>query len=318
MRWQCWRTGRAGALAASLCGLVLGIGLSLVPAVRAFAADVDIVNASRKTACAEEDNVYVQLQGPGIRWFGIRAEHPHYAQQLRRDSTAPDFTACDMSNDPRFAFQPRRVLLYRDANYQLVGHTFRSNWRPESVEWTVGQRREPGLHLVQLSRRVAQGWVEVLVVYPSDGYWRIKPLPPRGLRDSAFGSSFLFGPIEEDGRPLVRIAAIHFDPAALTFRLQFRNGGQGFVRLTEVSPQSTTLALELDPPLAPRQSFAALRSMFVTPQQADVAVASWPARPAGEPILAFGSVSASSIRFGRQFPSKHNLSAPDLVFDRFE
>lgn len=316
MTWLARRIGRAGALAAMR--MLRGVVLALVPCGVAWAAEVDIVNASRKTACAEEDNVYVQLQGDAVRWFGIRAEHPHYAQQLRRDSTAPDFTACDMSKDPSFAFKPRRVVLYRDATYLLVGHTFRNNWRPESVEWTTGQHREAGLHLVQLSRRVGRAWIEVLVVYPSDGYWRIKPLPPRGLRDSAFGSSFLVGPIEEDGRPLVRIAAIHFDPAALTFRLQFRNGGKGFVRLTEVSAQATTLALELDPPLARRQSFAALRSMFVTPQQADVAIASWPARPAGEPILEFGHVSAPSVRFGREVPSRHNLSAPDLVFDRFD
>lgn len=297
------------------------IGLLLVllsHLVAAGAAEVDIVNASRKTACAEEDNVYVQLRGEGVRWFSIRAEHPHYVQRILRDSTAPDFTACDMSNDPSFAFTPRRVVLYRDADYLLVGHTFRSNWRPESVDWSVGRRHTPGLHLVQLSRRLPQGWVEVLVVYPSDGYWRIKPLPPRGLRDSAYGSSFLFGPVEEDGRPLVRIAAIDFDPAALTFRLRFARGGEGFVRVTQASAQATVLALELAPPLARGLPFAALRSMFVTPQQADVAIASWPARPAGEPILEFGKVSAPSVRFGRQVPSRHNLSAPDLVFDRFE
>lgn len=295
---------------------VLAVLLTLL--APGWAAEVEVVNASRKTACAEEDNVYVRLQGQGVRWFGIRAEHPPYAQDIRRDSTAPDFTACDMSRDPSFAFAPRRVVLYRDADYLLVGHTLRSNWRPESVDWWVGQRRERGLHLVQLSRRVPQGWVEVLVVYPSDGYWRIKPLPPRSLRDSAFGSSFLFGPIEEDGRPLVRFTAIHFDPATLTFRLQFRSGGQGFVRVTEVSPQATALALQLDPPLARQQPFAALRSMFVTPHQADVAIASWPARPSGEPILELGTVSAPAMRFGRQVPSRHNLSAPDLVFDRFE
>ena len=253
-----------------------------------------------------------------MRWFGIRAEHPHYASEIRQDSTAPDFTACDMSNDPSYPFKPRSVLLYQDANYRLMGHTYRSNWRPESVDWWVGQRREPGLHLVQLIRRTPRGSVEVLVVYPSDGYWRVKPLPPRGLRDSAFGSSFLFGPIEEDGRPLVRFSAIHFDPATLTFRLQFRSGGQGFVRVTEISPNATVLALELDAPLPAARPFAALRSMFVTPQQADVAVASWPARPEGEPILGFGSVRAPVVRFGRHLPSRHNLSAPDLVFGEFE
>jgi hypothetical protein len=302
------------AVACAACLLLASLGC-LAPAT---AAEVDIVNASRQTACAEEDNVYVQLRGAGVRWFGIRAEHPHYARQLRRDSTAPDFTACDMSNDPSFAFRPRRVLLHQDANYRLVGHTFRSNWRPESVDWWVGLRREVGLHLVQLSRRTPSGWVEVLVVYPSDGYWRVKPLPPRGLRDSAFGSSFLFGPVEEDGRPLVRISTIHFDPATLTFRLQFRSGGQGFVRVTEASSLATALALEVDPPVVHNQPFAALRSMFVTPEQADVAIVGWPARPSGESILEFGAIRSSSVRFGRQVPSRHNLSAPDLVFDGFE
>lgn len=294
--------------------MALGLFGALVPAE---ASPVEIVNASRPTACAEEDNVYVKLQGQGVRWFGIRAEHPPYASQIRRDSTAPDFTSCDMSNDPSYPSAPRRVLLYQDANYRLVGHTFRSNWRPESVDWWVGQRRETGLHLVQLIRRTQRGPIEVLVVYPSDGYWRVKPLPPKGLRDSAFGSSFLVGPVEEDGRPLVRISAIHFDPANLTFRLQFRSGGQGFVRVTEVSASATVLALELDLPQEPAQPFAALRSMFVTPQQADVALASWPALPEGVPILGLGRVQAPSIRFGRQVPSQHNLSAPDLVFDGF-
>lgn len=286
-------------------------------AAPAHAVEVEIVNASRKTACAEEDNVYVQLQGPRIGWFTIRAEHPPYAQQLRRDSTAPDFTACDMSQDPSFSFQPHRVLLYQDATYRLVGHTFRNNWRPESVDWWVGAKREPGLHLVQLIRRVQRQWIEVLVVYPSDGYWRIKPLPPRGLRDSAYGSSFLFGPVEEDGRPLVRIAAIRFDPQTLSFGLQFRHGGQGVVRVTQANAEATELALELDAPVAQGQPFAALRSMFVNPRQADVALASWPARPAGEPILAFERARATSMRFGRQVPSSHNLSAPDLVFGSF-
>ena len=301
--------------AAALAALAVGIATLLAPA---WGTEVDIVDASRPTRCAEEDNVYVQLQGAGVRWFGIRAEHPPYAASIRRDSTAPDFSACDMSNDPRYAFRPRRVLLFQNADWRLVGHSFRHNWRPESVDWWIGARREPGLHLVQLVRRTDRGPVEVLVVYPSDGYWRVKPLPPRGRRDSAFGSSFLFGPIEEDGRPLVRIASIRFDPDTLTFRLRYRAGGEGVLRVTQASAEATVLALALEPPLPPERPFAALRSMFVTPEQADVALASWPDRPEGVPILGFGTARAAAVRFGRQAPSRHNLSAPDLVFDSFE
>ena len=59
------------------------------------------------------------------------------------------------------------------------------------------------------------------MVYPADGYWRVKPLPPPSLTDTAYGSSFLFGPIEEGTRPFVAIRSIAFEPATMTFRLVF-------------------------------------------------------------------------------------------------
>jgi hypothetical protein len=60
--------------------------------------------------------------------------------------------------------------------------------------------------------------------------------------------------------------------------------------------------------------------MFVATAQADVALARWEggARGAGQaPVMGFGSAGARSARFGRVEPSRHNLSAPDLVFDAF-
>lgn len=278
---------------------------------------VDFVNASRPTRCAEEDNVYVKVTGAGVTSFRISAEHPPYIGAIRKDSTAPDFTACDMSHDPRFRFKPRKVLLYQDDRIRLVGHRFATFWRPDVVDFHVGKRNERGLHLVQLIRRGARGNVEILVVYPADGYWRVKPLPPRALRDTAYGSSFLFGPVEEEGRPFVAIRSITFDPAALTFRLAFRNDTGGVLTVAAATPAATRLALSLDPPAAADRPFAALRSMFVTPAQADVALAAWPGEEAAAPILEFGRINAASARFGRTRPSHHNLSAPDLVFDGF-
>jgi hypothetical protein len=278
---------------------------------------VDFVNASRPTRCAEEDNVYVKVQAAGIASFRISAEHPPYIAAIRKDSTAPDFTACDFSGDPSFPFKPRKVLLYEDAAIRLVGHTFVGFWRPDVVDFHVGGRNERGLHLVQLIKRGSRGEVEILVVYPADGYWRVKPLPPKTLSDTAYGSSFLFGPVEEDTRPYVAIRSISFEPATLTFRLSFRGGASGVLRVAETTPASTKLAVSLDPPVAAGQPFAALRSMFVTPAQADVAVAAWPGEKGGAPILEFGKVNAPSARFGRIKPSRHNLSAPDLVFDEF-
>jgi hypothetical protein len=278
---------------------------------------VDFVNASRPTRCAEEDNVYVKLLATGIASFRISAEHPPYITSIGKDSTAPDFTACDMSHDPRFQFKPRKVMLYRDARISLIGHSFATFWRPDVVDFHVGKKNERGLHLVQLISRGPRGDVEILVVYPADGYWRVKPLPPGMLRDTAYGSSFLFGPVEEDTRPFVAIRSIAFEPATMTFRLSFRNGTTGVLTVTDATPVNTRLALELDPPVAVDRPFAALRSMFVTPEQADVAVAAWPGAEAAAPILEFRTINAFSARFGRIKQSHHNLSAPDLVFDEF-
>ena len=292
--------------------LLAGYGWGLAAPVA-----VDFVNASRATQCAEEDNVYVKVVGSGVASFRIRAEHPPYIAAIRKDSTAPDFTACDMSHDPRFRFKPRKVILHEDARIRLVGHTFATFWRPEMVDFHVGKKNVRGLHLVQLIKRGPRGDVEILVVYPADGYWRVKPLPPKELRDTAYGSSFLFGPIGEDTRPFVAIRSITFEPATMTFRLSFSNDTRGILTVVEATPASTRLDLDLDPPVAVDRPFAALRSMFVTPEQSDVAVAAWPGSEVAAPILEFNRTNAPSARFGRIQQSRHNLSAPDLVFEEF-
>jgi hypothetical protein len=301
-------------LVAALCFAGLGAHCA------AAAVAVNFVNASKATRCAEEDNIYVKLLGAGVTSFRLSAEHPPYIAAVRNDSTAPDFTHCDMSQDPSFHFKPRTVTLYEDAEIRLVGHGFASFWRPDVVDFRVGETIETGLHLVQLLKRGPPRDVEMLVVYPADGYWRVKPLPPPTLADSAYGSSFLFGPIEEGARPYVAIRSISFEPATLTFRLYFRNESRGVLTVTAAAPTGVTLALTLDPPLPVDRPFAALRSMFVTPAQADVAVASWPGKTSGwtsAPVLEFSQMNAPFARFGRIEQSQHNLSAPDFVFDEF-
>jgi hypothetical protein len=312
--------------AAALAGTV---GCTVIdPARRAtMPAQAEFINASQPTLCAEEDNVYVKIVGTGISAFRIVAEHPPYIASVVKDSTAPDFTNCDMSNDPVFKFEPRTVTLYEDAHTRLVGHAFPTFWRPESVDFRVGDRVERGLHLVQLVRLAVPGPepkprdVEILVLYPSDGYWRPKPLPPSTLPDSAYGSSFLFGPVEHDGRPYVALREVTFDPVRENFDLVFRDGSRGRLGITEVSRKQLVLSMSLDTPLSPSRPFAALRSMFVTTEQADVSLVAWNAGAAGTrstvPVLSFEGIRAPAARFGRNEPSHHNLSAPDIVFDGF-
>ncbi|HEX2825782.1 MAG TPA: hypothetical protein VHP37_05510 [Burkholderiales bacterium] len=295
--------------------LLLGF-IALLAHGAAAAVPVDFVNASRATRCAEEDNVYVKIAGSGIASFRIDAVHPPYIATVSEDSTAPDFAHCDMSNDPRYTFAPRTVVLYEDARIRLVGHTFESFWRPDVVDFRVGSRNERGLHLVQLLKRSPQRDIEILVVYPADGYWRAKPLPPVALPDSAYGSSFLFGPIEESTRPYVAIRSIAFEPATLSFRIAFANRTRGVLTVDDATRERVRLALALDPAAPADKPFAALRSMYVAPEQADVAVAAWP-DGRSQPILEFTRATAPGARFGRVARSLHNLSAPDLVFEEF-
>jgi hypothetical protein len=289
-------------------------------------------NHSRPTRCAEEDNVDVRVVASQATRFTVMAEHPPYGSLIQTDSTAPDFTHCDMSGDPVFKFEPRTVVLYEDATIRLVGHRFETFWRPEVVDFVVGGRSEPGLHLVQLLRKgvaVPTGSsntsptrdIEILVVYPSDGYWRAKPLPPEHLPDTAYGSSFLVGPVEEDGRPIVRFRAIRFDPASLGFHLDFALGGSAILTVAEDSRIRTRLAITLDRPVPSGRALAALRSMYVTADNADASAAVWPlAGGEGEilmPIMRFQRFDAAWGRFGRVLPSRHNLSAPDTVLGDF-
>src|SRR5262245_26053614 len=281
---------------------------------------VEVVNASEPTLCAETDNVYLKLVSGAVRRFTVEAMHPAYVGTIVVDRFAPDMRNCDMSADPVHKAEPRRVTIYETNEWQLVGHTFPSYWRPNKVPVRVGDRVETGLHLIQLWTRFAERAEEVLVLYPADGYWRARPLPPAHLRWSAYGSSFLVGSVETEGRPLVDISAIAFDPATRTFRLNFTRGGAATLRLDQLDQDRIALDIALDPPVA-NAPFAALRSMFVTEVNNDVAQIGWRSKGSKawrqEPVMSFRSAEAVELWAGRTLPSRHNLSAPDMVFRNF-
>jgi hypothetical protein len=225
-----------------------------------------------------------------------------------------------MSADPVHRAEPRRVTLFETADLQLVGHTFPSFWRPAAVPVRVGARVETGLHLLQLFTKFRERTEEVLVLYPADGYWRARPLPPEHLSYSAYGSSFLVGPVETVGRPFVDISDIAFDPAARTFRLAFARGGAATLRLDAVDRERIALDVTFDRAIT-AGPFAALRSMFVTETNADAGEVAWLA-PGGKawvvaPVMAFGHADVQELWVGRRLPSRHNTSAPDMIFRAF-
>lgn len=298
-------------------------GHGAVNAVPLAPGAVHVLNRSEPVLCAEKDNVSILFQAPGVRRFVIEAAHPAYIGTLRADSWEADWTSCDMSGDPAVPAQPREVVLHESYDLRLVGFAYPSFWRKSDVPFRVGDRVESGLQLVQLWVTAAGKRHELLVVYPPDGYLRVHPLPPEHLTWSAYGSSFLVGPIETDaGRPVVNLREIAFEPASRRFHLRYRDGSTGTLVLRSTDAHRTVLDVAFDGMKDGERPFAALRSMYVTEYNADVARIALK-DPAARgwyeaSILGFAGASATDVWMGRVVPSRHNTSAPDMVFRGFE
>lgn len=294
--------------------------LCLAPAM-AEPASVRFTNESVPTLCAEEDNVDIRLAGPAVTRFRIEAVHPPHVGTIVQDITAPDFTDCTITDKADFRFTPRDVVLHEDDRLQVIGITFDKFWRPEQVPVTVGGRTESGFHLLQvyLKDGAARPY-EFLVLYPVDGYWRLKPRPPAHLSDIVYGTSVLIGPVEIMQRPVVNLSSIRFDPATMTFDLTFRAGGSARVRIDAIDRTRAALDVTLAQPVA-GGPFAGLRSMYVTETNADGARIEW--RTAGanrwreSPVMDFPGAEGIEMRLGRAVASRHNTSAPDMRFLAF-
>lgn len=312
-------------LGAIACSLVLA-GAPVLGSVAARAASLDgmaveVSNASEPVLCAEKDNVTINLQSAAVRRFRIEATHPPYIGTLQRDSYEADWTACgDIPREPSNAAPPQRKTLYEDIEMWVVGLTFPSFWRPATATVRIGDRVEKGLHLIQVWMIRPMGGEEVLVFYPQDGYWRLRPLAPQGLAPTAFGSSFLVGPVEVDQRPIVRIREAAFDPKGRSFSLQFEKGGSAVLKMTKADQNRHALEVTFDKAIE-GDPFAALRSMYVTDFNNDVARIAVREKGAKgwreDSIMSFERATATDIWLGRSAPSRHNTSSPDMVFSAF-
>jgi hypothetical protein len=308
----------------SFPALLLAASVLLAGAVqgRAEEIDVDVRNRSEPELCAERDNVALEFASPAVRSFRVQAVHPAFIGSILADRWAPDFTSCDMSHDPVFfADKSRRVTFFETPEFWLTGYTYPSFWRPASVPVRVGDRVETGLHIIQLWVRFQERAEEVLVLYPPDGYWRIRPLPPPGLRWTAYGSSFLVGPVEVQERPVVALKDIAFDPKTASFTLNFARGGSARVTLKGLDQDRIVLDVQVEGDTPPGLPFASMRSMYTTEYNADVARAAWRTKGGagwGEShIMSYPGGPASELWAGRTVLSRHNTSAPDMVFSRF-
>ncbi|NDZ16867.1 hypothetical protein C7T35_02290 [Variovorax sp. WS11] len=295
-------------------------------AASAAPAQATVSNDTHTTACAEEDNVSLNLDGARIRRFRVEALPPVYLTSIEQDRTAPDFSGCNFDGsthptDPRYSFKERRAVLHDGPRWQVVGITLPSFWRPERVPVRVDGRQDRGFHMIQVFAKTGAKPLEAIVMYPSDGYWRIKPLPAPRFGDGVYGSSFVMGPVEQAGRPMTRIASIAIDTKPLAFKLLFANGGEAKVDVREISEARTTLDVAMKPGRGQGARFAVLRSMYVAPDNADMSEVAWRTVPNAaeerKPLPEVKTLQAADVRFGRSIPSRHNTSAPDIRFGGF-
>jgi hypothetical protein len=309
----------AGASFLAAAAIGSAAGLRAQPAKESA---VEVSNASEPVLCAEKDNVTVNLASKDVRRFSIEAVHPAYMGTLSRDSFEADWTGCTAPDDPRpqAAELPRRTTLYEEYDLWVVGQTYPAFWRAATTPVRIGDRIARDIHLLQVWLRRPMGGEEVLVLYPQDGYWRLRPRAPEGLAPTAFGSSFLVGPVEVDERPLVKLKEVAFDPKARAFTLSFVRGGGATLTMAAADHNRHLLEVTFDRPIADRP-FAALRSMYVTELNNDVArIAVLDSAAKGwreDGIMSFKRAIATRVWLGRTSPSRHNTSAPDMIFQGF-
>ena len=311
--------------------LVGGTGLALA-APKAFAQaaleqelQVRVENKSVPELCAEKDNIELDLFSSRVRRMQIQAVHPSYINMIGTDRYAPDWSSCEFSHDySGVAEHTRRLTFWETPDFWLTGYTFPSKafWRPATVPVRVGDRVETGFHLVQLWMNYRQRAEEIMVFYPPDGYWRARPLPFEDMRWTAYGSSFLIGPVEIQQRPIVAFEEIAFEPDTRSFVLKFKHGGSARIRLDKIDQERIELDVTYSEAMPEGLPFASLRSMFAMQSMNDAARVAWRNKRGASwqeaEVIDFPGANATELWVGRHLPSRHNLSAPDMVFGKFQ
>jgi hypothetical protein len=320
------RNERVGVIFILLCAFGLALASAALspataqtPSLKPLA--VEVTNASTSEACAEKDNVIVNFASANVRRFRIEAAHPAYIGSVGADRREANWTDCDIPHGADLpAPTERRVTFYESPFMWVTGYEVSDYRLHRDVPVRIGERVEHNLTMLQLWVFVRGKAEQVLVLYPTSGFWRIHPLPPPGLAWTSYGSSFLVGPIETTQTPVVEFKEISFDPESRTFRLAFADGGGGTIKVSEIDDDRIVLDVGFDQSIAGKP-FAALSSMYVTEFNADVARVALQ-RPEEKtwleaPIMAFKTATATKAWMGRALPSRHNISAPDMVFSGF-
>jgi len=306
-------------------GLALAAPKSLAQSEPEDELQVRVENKSVPELCAEKDNIELDLFSSRVRRMQVQAVHPSYINMIGTDRYAPDWSSCEFSHDySGFVQQTRRLTFWETPDFWLTGYTFpaKAFWRAPTVPVRVGDRVEKGFHLVQFWMNYRQRAEEIMVFYPPDGYWRARPLPFEEMRWTAYGSSFLIGPVEIQQRPIVALEEIAFEPETRTFVLKFKRGGTARIKLDKIDQEHIALDVSYSDAMPEGLPFASLRSMFAMQTMNDAARVAWRNKRGASwqeaEVIGFPGANATELWVGRHLPSRHNLSAPDMVFGKFQ
>jgi hypothetical protein len=108
----------------------------------------------------------------------------------------------------------------------------------------------------------------------------------------------------------------------LSFNVAFARGGSARVAFASIDANGITLDVTYSGAMPDERPFASLRSMYTSDHVADVARIAWRRPGAAKwdeaPVLNFsGAPAVSELWAGRRAQSRHNLSAPDMIFSHF-
>lgn len=283
---------------------------------------VRVRNQSTAPSCEGPENLVLTFVSETVRRLRIEARHPAFTTALATDADVPSYLGCPTDPAAAMPVAPEGAgqVLVETAELRVSGHGAPGFWRAAAVPVKVGDKRFDGLGRLDVALKRNGAVVTVLQLYPADGSWRLRPLPPPHLARTAFGAAVLIGPVAQERQVLVKPASIAIAATGRTFTLTFEAGGSAEVTLAGVDDQRLSLDTTFAQPVT--APFAALRAHYVMQGEADITRIAW--RSSGSaalgeaPVMSFTDTPDVTLLWaGRLTPTRPAPTAPDLVFSGF-
>lgn len=279
-------------------------------------------NQSTAPSCEGPENLVLTFVSEAVRRLRIEARHPAFTTALATDADVPSYLGCPTGPAAAapVASEGTGQVLMDTAELRVSGHGAPGFWRPATVPVKVGDKAFNGLGRLEVAVKRNGAVVPVLALYPADGSWRLRPLPPPHLARTAFGAAVLIGPVAQEQQVLVKLASVAIAPTGRAFTLSFAGGGSAEVTLAGVDDQRLTLHAALAQPVA--TPFAALKAHYVMQGEAEITRLAWRSSAAaafGEaPVMSFTDTPDVTLLWaGRAAPTRPAPTAPDIVFSGF-